>query len=112
MKFLCLAYGSEEDWNALNESERQELLAQDEVIRRRGALMSAVKNDVTSVRNWNKNLVITGEPYVFRQLPLAGFSVIEARSLDEVIALVADTPCPRAKGVVEIYPFWDDMTGN
>jgi hypothetical protein len=35
MKFLCLAYGAEKDWKALTTGEQTELLAQDEVIRRR-----------------------------------------------------------------------------
>ena len=36
MKYLVLAYGSEEDWNALSKSERDALLAQDQVLRQRG----------------------------------------------------------------------------
>jgi hypothetical protein len=40
MKYLCLAYGDEKDWNALTKSEQDDLLAQDEVIRERGALMA------------------------------------------------------------------------
>jgi hypothetical protein len=107
MKFLCLAYGDEDGWNALTESEKQAVLAQDAVIRNRGNLMAAVQPKVTSVRNWNGNREVTGEPYAQHQLPLAGFSVIEARSLDEVIELVANTPCARARGVIEIRQFWD-----
>jgi hypothetical protein len=108
MKFLCLAYGDEEGWNSLTETERQEVLAQDEVIRDRGNLMSAVKSmKVTSVRNWGNNLEVINEPYAQNMLPLAGFSVIEAENVKEVIGLVSNTPCARAKGVIEIYPFWD-----
>lgn len=33
MKFLCLAYGREEDWLVLSESQRAELLAQDDLLR-------------------------------------------------------------------------------
>jgi hypothetical protein len=107
MKFLCLAYGDEEGWNALSESERQEVLAQDEVIRDRGNLMAAVQTQVTSVRNWDEILEVTNEPLAQPPLPLAGFSVIEAESLEEVIELVKNTPCPRARGFVEIRPFAD-----
>jgi hypothetical protein len=39
MKYLCLAYGAEHDWKALDKEEQDALLAQDDVIRRRGALM-------------------------------------------------------------------------
>jgi hypothetical protein len=107
MKFLCLAYGDEEGWNTLSDKEKGEVLAQDAVIRDRGNLMSAVRPKVTSVKNWDGNLEVTDEPYAQHKLPLAGFSVIEAKSLDEVIQLVSNTPCARARGVIDIRPLWD-----
>jgi hypothetical protein len=109
MKFLCLAYGSEDGWNSLTEVEKREVLTQDAVIRDRGNLMAAVQTKVTSVKNWGGNLEVTEEPYVNLELPLAGFSVIEADSMDEVVELVANTPCARASGVIEIRPFWDSV---
>ena len=107
MKFLCLAYGDEDGWNSLSESEQQEVLAQDAVILDRGNLMAAVQTKVTSVKNWDENLEVTDEPWAQPPLPLAGFSVIEAESLEEVIELVKNTPCPRARGFVEIRPLAD-----
>jgi len=107
MKFLCLAYGDEAGWNSLNEEEKREVLAQDAAIRDRGNLMSAVQRTVTSVRNWDRNLEISNEPFARNALPLAGFSVIEAENVDEVIELVSNTPCARAKGVIEVWPFWE-----
>jgi hypothetical protein len=104
MKFLCLAYGAEEDWKALPKSQQAEYLAQDEAIRNRGALMAAVKTNVVTVR------VADGVPRTTPggvgelPLPLAGFSIIEAPGLEDVVALVADTPCARAKGAIEIRP--------
>jgi hypothetical protein len=32
MKYLCLAYGDEKDWNVLTKEEQDEMLAQDEVV--------------------------------------------------------------------------------
>ena len=107
MKFLCLAYGDEDGWIALGEDERREVLSQDSVIRDRGNLMAAVQTKVTSVRNWDRVLEVTDGPYPQHQLPLAGFSVIEAESLKEAIELVSNTPCARARGVIDIRPFWD-----
>lgn len=107
MRFLCLAYGSEAGWNALSEAEKEEMLAHDAVIRGRGNLMSAVSTDVTTVKNWGGNLEVVEAPFSVPALPLAGFSVIEADSIDEVIALVKDTPCPCANGAIEIRPFWE-----
>lgn len=69
--------------------------------------MSAVQTKVTSVRNWDGNLEVNDGGYAQPPLPLAGFSVIEAGSLNEVIELVKDSPCARARGFIEIRPFWD-----
>ena len=102
MKFLCLAYGDEDGWNSLSDAEKEELLAQDKVIRDRGNLMSSVSTAVTSVRNWDRDLQVVEEAYPIRKLPLAGFSIIEAESLEEVIELVANTPCARARGIIDI----------
>jgi hypothetical protein len=107
MKFLCLDYGDEEGWNSLSESEKQEVLAQDEVIRNRGNFMTAVKPEITTVKNWDKNLELIKNCTVPGNLPLAGFSIIEADNVDEVITMVSNTPCARAKGFIEIRPFWD-----
>ena len=114
MKFLCLAYGDEAGWNSLGEEEKREVLAQDAVIRSRGNLMSAVQRTVTSVRNWDQKLEINHESFAGNELPLAGFSVIEARDVEEVINLVSNTPCARAKGVIEIRAFWnpDDINAE
>lgn len=104
MKFLCLAYGTETDWVTLPEHEQKVLLTQDEAIRSRGALMAAVAPTVSTVRAWNGAPEVDAEGVVNLRAPLAGFSIIEADSIDEVIALVAATPCARAKGAIEIRP--------
>ena len=43
MKFLCLADGDAKDWNALSKKEQDELLEQDQVLRRR---IPALKGEV------------------------------------------------------------------
>ena len=107
MKFLCLAFGDEDGWNSLSENEKKEVLAQDEVIRNRGNFMTAVQPEVTTVKNWDKNLEIEKDAAVKDGLPLAGFSIIEANNVEEVIAMVSNTPCSRARGYIEIRPFWN-----
>jgi hypothetical protein len=107
MKFLCLAYGSEEDWKAMTKQEQSEVLEQDEVLKSRGDLLSAVQKTVVTVTNWSGNLTTENESFAQPKLPLAGFSIIEAKDVDEVVQLVANTPCARAKGYIEIRPFWD-----
>jgi hypothetical protein len=104
MKFLCLAYGDETDWKALSKQEQDQLLAQDQVVRSKGALMGAVTTDVATVRAWDGDAKVTEGPLANSGLPLAGFSIIEAKDIDEVVHLVAGTPCARANGAIEIRP--------
>ena len=104
MKFLCLAYGDEKDWDALSKEQQDELLEHDEVLRKRGALMGAVQPNVVTVTAWSGTPESSSRPYAESTVPLAGFSVIEASTVDEVVQLVAGTPCARAKGAIEIRP--------
>jgi hypothetical protein len=107
MKFLCLAYGGEEGWNELTKQQQSEVLQQDEVLRKRGDFLAAVTTEVTTVSNWGGRLSIENESFAKPSLPLAGFSIVEAESIEEVIQLVANTPCARASGAIEIRPFWN-----
>jgi hypothetical protein len=102
MKYLCLAYGAEEDWKALTKAEQEKLLTADEVIRDRGVLMAALETKVVTVRAWNGTPEVAKGGVANLGAPLAGFSLIEAADLNEVIELVAKTPCARAKGAIEI----------
>jgi hypothetical protein len=43
-------------------------------------------------------------PFMRAELPVAGFALIEAASIDEAVASVSQTPCAVAHGVVEIWP--------
>jgi hypothetical protein len=105
MKFLILAYGDAKDWNRLSKAEQDALLAQDEVLRRRGGLVAAVAQAATTtVRAWDGTPDVTRGAFAESRAPLAGFGVIEAADLDEAIALVKDTPCARAGGAVELRP--------
>jgi hypothetical protein len=46
----------------------------------------------------------TPGPYLRADLPIAGFSVIEADSLEEAVELAAGSPCAVAQGVIEVWP--------
>lgn len=105
MQFLCLAYGSEKDWLALTKEEQEEFLAYDEVLRQRGDFVTAVKPDVVTVTAWDGTPRTSNKPFSELRHPLAGFSIIEAENVEEVVRLVANTPCARAGGAIEIRPF-------
>ena len=103
MKFLCLAYGDGKDWEVLSKTEQAELLAQDDLLMKRGGILATL-GPATTVRAWDGTPVTASGPYARTELPLVGFSLIEARDLEEAIALVSKTPCAVAKGVIEVWP--------
>jgi hypothetical protein len=103
MRFLCLAYGNEEDWKALSEEQRRELLAGDDVLRRRGATV-AVVGGPTVVTAGDGSTTTRSTPYAEAPAPLVGFSLVEAEDIDEVVLLVAATPCAVAGGAIEVRP--------
>ena len=43
-------------------------------------------------------------------LPVAGFAVIEAATLEEAVRMVAKSPCAVAHGVVEVWPLQQAAT--
>jgi hypothetical protein len=104
MKFLCLAYGAEEAWNALAKSEQDALLTTDQTLRDRGDLVAAVAPRGTVVRAWTGTPITSDGPFATAPVPLAGFSILDADTLDEAVALVKDSPCARAGGAVELRP--------
>src|SRR5215472_11979540 len=106
MRFLCLAFGNEQDWHALSEERRAVLLAQDDALRRRGALVS-VLGDPTVVRAWDGEPTTSSAPFARGDAPLVGFSLVEAEDLDEAVRLVAGTPCAVAGGAIEVRPLID-----
>jgi hypothetical protein len=108
-KYLCLAYGREEDWNVLTEQRQQELLAGDDVIRARGAMV-AMTHEPTTVTAHDGPTVCNDGAYTTGPAPMAGASIIEAASLEEVAALVAKTPCAVAGGAIEIRELEDPTT--
>jgi hypothetical protein len=43
-------------------------------------------------------------PFLRSDLPIAGFALIEASTLEEAVSLASKTPCAVAHGVVEVWP--------
>ena len=69
MKFLCLAYGDAKDWNALSKEKQDELLEQDEVLRKKGTLMAAVQTKVATVSAWDGNPNVTEGAFAVSNVP-------------------------------------------
>lgn len=103
-KFVTIGYGDRAGYERTDPSIRDEAHQHDERLRADGALMGIAGQPV-QVRNHDGAGVSTTEGSFLRaDLPIAGFAVIEASTLEEAVSLVSNTPCAVAHGVVEVWP--------
>ena len=104
MKFVTIGYGEREGYDRTDASVRDEAHAHDQRLRAAGVEMGIAGSPV-QVRN-HDNAGTTTENGAFLQapLPVAGFAIIDADSVEEAVELVSHTPCAVAHGVVEVWP--------
>jgi hypothetical protein len=103
-KFMTIGYGDQHGYDRTPETLRDAAHAHDEKIRNSGALMGVAGTPV-QVRNHEAKHVQTKKgPYMNSRLPIAGFAVIEAPTMEEAIKMVSQVPCAVAFGVVEVWP--------
>jgi len=103
-KFMTIGYGDQAGYDRTPPDIRDAAHAHDARMKADGALIGMAGAPV-QVRNPEARGVQTTEgPFLRSALPIAGFAVIEAPDLEAAIALVAQTPCSVAHGVVEVWP--------
>ena len=111
MKYMLLIYLAEQ---ALSESERQACYAEStqlaHEIQSRGQYHAAnplqPTSMATSVRVRDGKRFVTDGPFAETREQLGGYFLIEAKNLDEAIAIAARIPMAR-KGTVEVRPVID-----
>jgi hypothetical protein len=114
VKYICLGYADEKQWENMSESERNafvdECFGYDDVLRRNGhfvdgeALKSA--QDAKTIRWRNGKVLVTDGPYTETKEQLGGLLVLEARDLDHAIQLMSKHPGVKMGGF-EIRPVED-----
>lgn len=103
-KFLTIGYGEEAGYVRSDPAVLSAAHANDEQLQADGALMG-IAGPATQVRNHQAAGVETRQgPFMSAPMPVAGFAVIEADSIDEAIRLVCGSPCAVADGVIEVWP--------
>jgi hypothetical protein len=108
MKYMLLIYGDEQ---ALSETERQDCYAESTQlahdIESRGQYVAAnplhPTSMATSVRMRDGKRLVTDGPFAETREQLGGYFLIDAKNLDEAIAIAARIPMAR-KGTVEVRP--------
>ena len=114
MRYLCLIYLNEKELAAMPQHDMDELnrrhLELNEDLLRSGHFIEAEAltpgASATCVRVRNGRKAVTDGPYAETKEMVAGFYVIEARDLNEAIAVAARIPAAPL-GVVEVRPCRD-----
>lgn len=116
MKYVCLGYFDEKQWEGLSGSEQNALIdecfAYDDVLRRDGhfaggeALQSP--RNASTVRWKNGKVSVTDGPYAETKEQLGGILVLEATDLNHAIQLISRHPGVKV-GPFEIRPV-DDIS--
>lgn len=102
--FITIGYGDQAGYDRTPAAVRQAAHEHDAALRKQGVVMGIAGTPV-QVRNPDDTGVQTKHgAFLSAGLPLAGFSIMEAKDLDEAIALAAKSPCAVAHGVIEIWP--------
>ena len=102
--FVTIGYGDSAGYEATDPGVRDGAHAHDARLQRDGALVGIAGRPV-QVRNHDGGGIKTRDgPFLHSELPIAGFAVIEAPSLEAAVELAAGTPCAVARGVVEVWP--------
>lgn len=111
MKYLLLIYLDE---RALSETERQECYGEStqlaHQLKSSGQYLAAnplhPTSMATSVRMRDGKRLVTDGPFAETREQLGGYFLVEAKDLDEAIAIAARIPMAR-KGTVEVRPVID-----
>ena len=103
-KFVTIGYGDRKGYDRTNPAVPDAAHAHDARLAERGGEMGRAGTPV-QVRNHDGAGIETETgPFLQSALPVAGFGVIEAATLEEAVTLAAQTPCAVAQGVVEVWP--------
>jgi hypothetical protein len=103
-KFLTIGYGDQAGYDQTPEAIRNAAHAHDAELIGQGAVMG-IAGEPVLVRNPEDTGVATSPgPYLHSDLPIAGFTLLEAETLEEAIALASKSPCAIAHGVIEVWP--------
>jgi hypothetical protein len=103
-KFITVGYGDEAGYKRTEPSLREAAHAHDARMKAGGALIGMAGGPVQVRNHGDAGVQTTVGSFMRSTLPIAGFAVIEAKDMQEAIALVSKTPCAVAYGVVEVWP--------
>jgi hypothetical protein len=103
-RFVTIGYGDQAGYDSTHPDVRAAAHAHDDALQRAGVTMGIAGQPV-QVRNHDDGGVVVAEgAFGAAPLPLAGFSLIEADTLEDAIEIASKSPCAVAQGVIEVWP--------
>jgi hypothetical protein len=103
-KFLTIGYGDRAGYDRTPEAIREAAHEQDAKLVAEGALMG-IAGSPMQVRNPEAaGVEIRAGQFMTAELPVAGFAIVEAASIEDAIEKISGVPCAVAHGVVEVWP--------
>jgi hypothetical protein len=103
-KFITIGYGDQAGYDRTPEAIRQAAHDHDAHLRERGVVMGIAGAPVQVRNPENAGVQTRTGPFLSADLPIAGFAIMDAKDLDEAVALAAKSPCAVAHGVIEVWP--------
>ena len=106
-RFMTIGYGDQQGYDRTDPAVRDRAHAHDDRLRAAG-VESGIAGTPVQVRNHDEaGMRVTDGPFMSSTLPVAGFAIIEAPTIEEAVRLASRTPCAVAQGVVEVWPLGD-----
>ena len=115
MRYMLLIYDEEAKVNTMTGPERaaihQEYGEFIDDIRKKGAFLAGdplqPTSTATTVRGKNGKTITTDGPFAETKEQLGGYFIVEAKNLDEAIAVAARIPSVRVGGSIEVRPIME-----
>lgn len=103
-KFVTIGYGDRDGYDRTDQAVRDAAHAQDARLLAGGAEIGMAGEPVQVRNHGGAGVRLENGPFMRSDLPVAGFAVIEAATIEEAVELVSRVPCAVAYGVVEVWP--------
>ncbi len=112
MKFICLAYGEENNWTAMSERERETMIAEcisyGDLLRKEGGWVGGAALQAAgaakTLRSRGGKLLVTDGPYAETKEQLGGVATFRFRDMDHAVEAWSQHPCLRAGDALELRP--------
>jgi len=114
MQYMLLIYDEEKKWGTMPEAEQGRVMQEyrdftQSIVKsghyRAGDQLQPIAT-ATSVRGKDGKALTTDGPYAETKEQLGGYYLVEAKDLDEAVALAKRIPSVRLGGTVEVRPIF------